>query len=171
MILAGLDLAWKSEKNPSAISFGRLDNHFLTVSKIDSAVWGIESILNKIHDIGSHGIAIDAPLIIKNNSGQRNCERLIGREYSSRGASCHTSNLKLYPKPMSVNLSVQLLESGFNHLIGNCWQIECYPHPAIIEIFGLNRRLKYKKGTVAEKRTGQKYLATLIKKRGYAHDS
>ena len=43
------------------------------------------------------------------------------------------------------------------------WQIECYPHPAIIETFGLNERLKYKKGQVQEKRQGQIELAGLIR--------
>ena len=47
-------------------------------------------------------------------------------------------------------------------MAGDHWQIECYPHPAIIEIFDLNERLKYKKGKVAEKKAGQKELAQMI---------
>jgi predicted RNase H-like nuclease len=61
-----------------------------------------------------------------------------------------------------VALSRKLGEHGFKHLGTEKWQIECYPHPAIIEIFGLSERLKYKKGRVAEKKTGQIQLATLI---------
>ena len=37
------------------------------------------------------------------------------------------------------------------------------PHPAIIEIFNLPERLKYKKGRVSEKKFGQQQLASLIK--------
>ena len=40
--------------------------------------------------------------------------------------------------------------------------MECYPHPALIEIFQLPERLKYKKGRVAEKRKGQAVLAKLL---------
>tara|TARA_R110000823_G_scaffold311534_2_gene437276 strand:- start:215 stop:490 length:276 start_codon:yes stop_codon:yes gene_type:complete len=76
------------------------------------------------------GVAIDAPLVINNQSGQRLCKRERGREYSSRHASCHTSNLKLYPHADSVRLSNQLFEAGFLHLgdTDNKWKIECYPH-------------------------------------------
>lgn len=56
-----------------------------------------------------------------------------------------------------------MLEADFSHLTGERWQIECYPHPAIIEIFGLTERLKYKKGIVADRRAGQKKLAALLR--------
>ena len=113
---------------------------------------------------GLRGISIDAPLIINNADGQRSCENGVGKTYGSRGASCHTSNTRLYPDAKSVYLSDQLQKSGHGHLTGERWQIECYPHPAIIEIFGLNERLKYKKGAVAERRSGQKVLAALLRK-------
>jgi predicted RNase H-like nuclease len=61
-----------------------------------------------------------------------------------------------------VCLSEQLLKSGFKHLGSKQWQIECYPHPALIEIFSLSKRLKYKKGKVADKRAGQIKLAALL---------
>ena len=107
------------------------------------------------------GIAVDASLIIRNQTGQRPCERLIGKTYGSRKASCHTSNLKLYPDPASVRLSLWLETVGFQHLgpAPKKWQIECYPHPALVEIFDLPQRHLYKKGSVAQKRQGQIELA------------
>ena len=66
----------------------------------------------------------------------------------------------------STILSKHLKNNGFEHLgnpTKNKWQIECYPHPALIEIFGLSKRLPYKKGKVANKRQGQVNLANLIK--------
>lgn len=167
MILAGVDLAWQSKKNPSAIASGELINNVLTVSMIEPAVYGIESVLATVKGIDKlTGIAIDASLIINNSSGMRQCEREIGCEYGARGATCHASNTTLYPNADSVYLSAQLLNSGFKHLKGDQWQIECYPHPALIEIFALSKRLKYKKGRVAEKRAGQIKLAALLRKLG-----
>jgi predicted RNase H-like nuclease len=164
VILAGVDLAWHSEKNPSAIAYGHLVDHVLSVSVIESVVYGVDSVFDRLNAIdGLQGVSIDAPLIINNSSGQRVCEREIGRAYGSRGASCHTSNTTLYPDAKSVYLSKRMFEAGFSHLKGERWQIECYPHPAIIEIFGLNKRLKYKKGTVADKRAGQKTLSALLR--------
>jgi predicted RNase H-like nuclease len=163
ILLAGVDLAWQSEKNPSSIAYGALNELVLTVNHVEPAIYGIDEVLNQLTSfVGLQGIAIDAPLIINNSGGQRLCENEIGREYGSRHAACHTSNTKLYPDAKSVYLSNNLELKGFNHLKGDRWQIECYPHPAIIEIFGLKERLKYKKGKVAEKKAGQKALAQMI---------
>ena len=121
MKLAGVDLAWQGEHNPSAI---------------------VEQ-LTKQADL--QGIAIDAPLIINNETGQRQCEKALSRDYGGRKASCHTSNKRLYPDALSVKLSSILYTQGFEHLATSKWQIECYPHPAIIECFALPERLAYKK--------------------------
>lgn len=164
--LAGVDLAWQSKRNPTAIAVGELSGDMLQVSAIHENLFTIDAVQSCLLSIQNlDGIAIDAPLIIKNQTGQRQCERDLGKQYSARRASCHTSNLKLYPDPDSVKLSDELAENGFKHL-GNPqqqWQIECYPHPAIIEIFGLPERLRYKKGRVAEKREGQKIFAGLLR--------
>jgi len=162
-ILAGVDLAWQSARNPSSIAIGSLDSAGLTLNSIHSPVLGIKEVIQALRDISSlSGVAIDAPLIINNSSGQRLCEKEIGVTYGSRNASCHTSNKKLYPDANSVELSSDLSRCGFSHIKGNRWQIECYPHPAIIEIFGLQERLKYKKGRVPEKKAGQIELGRLI---------
>jgi predicted RNase H-like nuclease len=167
MNLAGVDLAWQSEKNPSAIAYGQLSEDAVIVSSIEPAVYGISDVLHRLKNIYElDGIAIDAPLIINNQEGQRPCENQIGKVYGSRYASCHTSNKKLYPDAGSVYLSEQLQGVGFDHLRGDRWQIECYPHPAIIELFELKERLKYKKGKVVEKRAGQKMLAAYLRRLG-----
>lgn len=165
-LLAGVDLAWQSKQNPTAIAAGTLKANDLILKEIHQSLLTIEAVIECLEDLGGlRGVAIDAPLIIKNEHGQRLCGRELGREYSSRHASCHTSNLKLYPRADSVRLSTHLFNAGFQHLgeVTTKWQIECYPHPAIIEIFELSERLKYKKGKVAAKREGQKVLASLIK--------
>lgn len=170
MILAGVDLAWQSENNPSAIAVGNLTDDTLTVDEINPAIYGIKNVFSYLRGIDKlMGISIDAPLIINNQAGQRACEKGIGITYGSRHASCHTSNTKLYPNAKSVQLSAYLSYNGFNHLENHKWQIECYPHPAIIEIFGLPERLKYKKGRVSEKKSGQQKLAALIQSLNKSH--
>lgn len=163
MILAGIDLAWACTKNPTAIAVGAYDGGALQVNHVHASVQTVDGIVNRLLDSdGLTGVAIDASLIIPNVTGQRVCERELSAHYGKRGASCHASNLTLYPAAASVALSMKLEEHGFNHLGTGKWQIECYPHPAIIEIFGLSERLKYKKGRVTEKKAGQKQLASFI---------
>ena len=166
MILAGIDLAWQSEKNGTGVAFGTLDRGCLSVNHAESGLNSLAAIsaqLARYPDL--HGVAIDGPLIINNVSGQRQCETLVGREYGARKASCHTSNLERYPDSASVSLSRALNEQGFVHLgTTSKWQIECYPHPALIEIFGLAERLPYKKGRIQAKRDGQEELGRLLRK-------
>ncbi|MCG7985636.1 MAG: DUF429 domain-containing protein [Candidatus Thiodiazotropha lotti] len=161
--LLGVDLAWHSDRNPTALASGELVDGVLKLQSIDVALFPVNQLMNHLRDIdGLTGVAIDASLIIPNQHGQRPCEKALSRVYGSRGAACHASNTTLYPQADSVALSRQLSRRGFQHLGQAKWQIECYPHPAIIELFELERRLLYKKGPVAQKRAGQKQLAELI---------
>jgi predicted RNase H-like nuclease len=165
VLLAGVDLAWQSTRNPTAIAFGSLENSVLTLTDVKEQIFTAATVLCKLHSAPElHGIAIDGPLIINNETGQRACERSLSREYGSRHASCHASNLTLYPNADGVRIAAELEQHGFKHLgqQGEKWQLECYPHPALIEIFQLPERLKYKKGRVAGKRKGQQRLAELL---------
>lgn len=159
--LLGIDLAWKG-KNCTGIAVGEVVNGHLLVVELSSAPMTREQLLSQVKLWQPKGIAIDAPLIIPNQTGQRDCERQVGRQYGNKGACCHTSNLDLYPDALSVQLSRQLLAAGFTHQQGKHWQIECYPHPALIEIFGLDYRLAYKKGLAKDKRAGQIQLAQYL---------
>ncbi|MCG7896883.1 MAG: DUF429 domain-containing protein [Candidatus Thiodiazotropha lotti] len=161
--LLGVDLAWHSDSNPTALASGELVEGVLKLRTIEVGLFPVNQLMRHLSAIdGLSGVAIDASLIIPNQHGQRPCEKALSRVYGSRGAACHASNTTLYPQADSVALSSQLSREGFQHLGQAKWQIECYPHPAMIEFFGLDRRLLYKKGPVAQKRAGQKQLAELI---------
>jgi predicted RNase H-like nuclease len=54
MKLAGIDLAWRSDKNPTALAIGALNGHELVLM-----------------DVAKDLFAIDGPLLIENSSGQR----------------------------------------------------------------------------------------------------
>lgn len=168
MNLIGIDPAWQSEKNTSAAAVGRLYGNVLSIHDLREDLDSIGAIMELV---GGHpdvaGLVIDAPLIIKNMMGQRSCEKELSRAYGARKASCHTSNLTLYPGAPSVELGNTLTRQEFVHLgqpKESHWQVECYPHPAIIEIFGLAERHLYKKGNAAAKREGQIKLAELIRR-------
>ena len=167
MRIMGIDLAWNCEKNPSAIAIGTLSKNRFTIDCIHSAVTGLDHIQRLIKKESTlSGISIDAPLIIPNTRGQRVCEAQLNQQYRRYHAGCHPSNLSLYPDAASVRLSQYLSTRNFQHLgkpANTKWQIECYPHPALIELFQLTERLKYKKGKVSEKKEGQKELTRLIR--------
>lgn len=164
--IAGIDLAWISEKNGSGIAIGRLSGKQVTLEELHCGVIGLDNVtdlLERTHKL--HGVAVDAPLIIGNRNGARPCEEALNKVYRGKWAGCYPSNQSLLPDASSVKLSKWLNIRGMPHLGSreeSGWQIECYPHPAIIELFGLEKRHKYKKGTANEKRQGQIELAHYI---------
>jgi predicted RNase H-like nuclease len=167
MRLVVVDLAWKPEKNGTAIAVGWLEGDRVVVEAVHRAVVGYSDVVRTILAPEPLGVAIDGPLIIKNETGQRSCERALARVYGSRRAGCHTSNQTRYPDAAPVALSQRLHVEGYRHL-GNAatgkYQIEIYPHPAMIEMFNLSERLLYKKGAPDARRNGQIRLATLLRR-------
>lgn len=115
-------------------------------------------------------VAVDAPLIISNASGQRECERLVSVRYGARHGSCHTTNITRYPDADSVRLATHLKERGFTHVAASSERIllEVYPHAALLTLFRLPRILKYKKGPVGKRCQGltelQDHLRCLTKR-------
>jgi predicted RNase H-like nuclease len=96
-------------------------------------------------------VAIDAPLIVPNPSGQRRAETLISRAFGRYGASAHTSNRghALFDPPRASTLANRFgwdPDPGTAPGHGRPVCIEVYPHPAMITLFGLPERLAYKKG-------------------------
>ncbi|RMA80996.1 DUF429 domain-containing protein [Umboniibacter marinipuniceus] len=160
--LVGADLAWRLEKNNSALALMDASHGVLTLCEVIPTIIGSFDVLAKIDEWQPAGLAIDAPLVVKNQTGMRKCERELNRVYRAKYAGCHPSNLNLYPRQEIGHFSYLLRQQGFEHLAEERWQIECYPHPTLIEWFQLERRLAYKRGTVDHRRAGQIALVELL---------
>ena len=167
----GVDLAWKSDKNHSGVVVARGSADGAELIAYSNGLATLEGVLDYVarHATENTVVAIDAPLIITNRTGQRPCETRIGQRFGARHASAHTSNLNLYPNAGSVRFEAMLRRDGFLHQPHPAtdkkkpgkWIFEVYPHPAQITLFSLERIIKYKKGAVSQKKSG---LAEL---RGY----
>lgn len=103
-------------------------------------------------------IAIDAPTIINNPTGMRLADKLTHKHFGRYHAGCYPANLGLKFAPRTTGFSQSLLAKNFLHAptiepqqLGR-YQIEVFPHPATINLFGLERILKYKKGRLADRR-------------------
>lgn len=166
-LLMGIDLAWLSDANGSGLAIGTLSGRQLRLERLNANVIGFDRVVELIAaQPRLQGLAIDAPLIINNTTSSRPCEKALSKVYSLKWAGCHPSNLERYPDAASVRLGNLLEGNGFTHLgepAKGKWQIECYPHPAIIELFGLEKRLAYKKGKNEEKKIGQIQLARFLR--------
>lgn len=167
-VALGLDLAW-SAHNPTGACALAADGAVVDEGMLGSDDEIIDWI--EAHIYGPATIAIDAPLQVPNETGRRPCESELHREYGSRKAGPHSSNrtrlLATHGQIRGEVLATRLGGLG----CGGPWSgsdrtlLEVYPHPAIVEAFGLSERLAYKakRGvSVDGRRTGLRTLARLI---------
>jgi predicted RNase H-like nuclease len=93
--IIGIDLAWQSERNTTAVAVGELSKKSFRITKVHDSISSIESLIKVVvnNESAIAGVSIDAPLIINNTTGQRSCERELSKEYGSRKSSCHSSNI------------------------------------------------------------------------------
>lgn len=160
-------MAWRSYAHPSGAAALAGDREGAELVAVTGSLRSPSSVLDfvAIHESDEAVIAIDAPLIITNDGGQRPCETLVSRAYGSRHASCHTSNRSRFPDAASVSLAEALVSRGYRHPGENLSRrtlLEVYPHPALIELFALPSVLKYKKGRVALRAQGLAQLQSLL---------
>ena len=179
--MIGIDLAW-----------GRLDGGEPAGSGCAELVWKDDNLdkleltrlcsLGRVKEIvkwiesgpGDWLVAIDAPLIITNPKGSREAEKQVRRCYKDFRLGAHSSNTKRkqfrehYQGRQILkalkNRKGTLVEKP-EHLNGKRLFFETYPHPAMIELFGLDGIIKYKsskKCLVDCQREGQQRLADEI---------
>lgn len=144
---------------PDAIAQGTFikeadDQWFLRDLNISYEKFSVKELCEHIFKDGNQLIAIDAPLICKNETGARPVDRECSDLYRKYEAGCHPVNLNLVKRPLE--LADELVRRKIK--ISHEWEpngmraIEVYPHPTMIHWFGIEKTIKYKKGKVAEKR-------------------
>ncbi len=103
-------------------------------------------------------VAVDAPTLIPNSTGMRFPDRLAHRYFGRYHAGCYPANQNSSFAPRTIAFGLSLEARGFVHaptMVAKQpgrYQIESFPHPAIVHLFRLERILKYKRGRVAERR-------------------
>ena len=159
MKFLGIDLGWSSGASGlCCLSWSAECLHLLDLNRQQTTT----DILNWVDKWASPTeaamIAEDAPTLIPNTTGMRLPDKLTHQHFRQYHAGCYPANLGRPFAQRTVEFGLSLEARGFAHApviapqqLGR-FQIEVYPHPAIVHLFGLNRILKYKKGTLAERR-------------------
>ncbi|GAA6619973.1 DUF429 domain-containing protein [Scytonema sp. NUACC26] len=156
----GIDLGWKSQ--PSGLCYLKLTDEKLQIIDLDRKEL-ITDILSWIDTCLKPEepaiIAVDAPTLIPNTTGSRLPDKLTHKYFGKYHAGCYPANLSLPFAERTVNFGLELEARGFEHAPTiepqkpGRYQIEVFPHPAIVHLFGLERILKYKKGCLSDRRT------------------
>ncbi len=158
MKFIGIDLGWKSQ--PSGLCCLELVNgelHLLNLDRIEAIADVLFWLDNYVHIQDNAIVAVDAPTIISNLTGSRLPDKLTHKYFGRYHAGCYPANLGLAFADRTVGFGLELENRSFSHApeitpqkLGK-YQIEVFPHPAIVELFKLPLILKYKKGRILER--------------------
>lgn len=134
MHFVGLDLAW-GERNPTGVAV--LDDHGRLVHL--AAARDDATILAQLEPYTATDclVAIDAPLVVTNPTGNRPCEAALNRDFRAFEAATHPSNTG-HPW-FSNGCRGARQAAALRHPA-----IEVYPHAATVALFALPKTLKYK---------------------------
>ncbi len=140
----GVDLAW-GHKRPTGLAVLDEAGRLVHVSTVRTD----EEIQDALAPYVEGGclVAIDAPLIVRNATGNRPAEAALNKDFARFDAGAHPANTgkpELRGTPRGAALC-QALGLDMNPRSGRSRRaIEVYPHPATVALFGLGRTLKYK---------------------------
>lgn len=116
-------------------------------------------------------VAVDAPLVVLNETSRRAADAETSARYRKYEAGAYPTNLKLLGADHRGGRLLRALEECGCELVeeaggigGRRLAFETYPHVAMVELFGLERTIKYKKGRVKQRRAGQQELADAIRR-------
>lgn len=165
MHFVGIDLAW-GENRPTGLAVldgsGRL-LHVGAVRTDDEIVAALAPYVAE-----ACLVAIDAPLIVANATGNRPAEAALNKDFARFDAGAHPSNTgkaELAGRPRGARIASRL-GLDMDPRSGRARRaIEVYPHPATVALFRLGRTLKYKNKagrSLAQLRSELLVLMTLV---------
>jgi predicted RNase H-like nuclease/ppGpp synthetase/RelA/SpoT-type nucleotidyltranferase len=144
MHFVGVDLAW-GERSPTGVAVLDDNGRLVHVSaRTDDA--SIVAALTPYVE-GPCLVAVDAPLVVVNETGNRPAEAALNRDFARFDAGAHPANAakpEFARTPRGARLATLL---GLDMDPGSTAArrvIEVYPHPATVALFRLGRTLKYK---------------------------
>ncbi|WP_099020646.1 bifunctional ribonuclease/(p)ppGpp synthase [Mycolicibacterium palauense] len=145
MFFVGVDLAW-GQRRPSGVAAVDAESGRLVHV---GAAGDDDSIRAALRPYTAEGclVAIDAPLIVTNPTGQRPAERALNADFGRFQAGAHPANTgkpEFAGTPRAAVLADALDLDMDPGSTAARRAIEVYPHPATIALFRLGRTLKYK---------------------------
>ncbi len=164
----GVDLGWYGK--PSGLASIEGDGselHLRSLARLEAVDEIFDWILAQAGSGGAM-VAVDARLVIRNQTGIRPAERDLNHDFRRFHAGCHAANLG---RPFAANVtsfSRHLEALGFRHGASIAprqegrFQIEVHPHAASVSLFGLDRIVKYKRGRREEKARELRRLRRLM---------
>ncbi|NUO81794.1 DUF429 domain-containing protein [candidate division KSB1 bacterium] len=154
---------------PRLLRLGRSYEEFCRAESLQKAHWrkrargtspdiaGLLRACEQSTDVPPQVVALDIPLSHRPITQRRACDNLVTSAYGSRWAGTHSPSAQR-PGEISNLLAQQLCAAGYDLKTNDSLPIstakrsfiESYPHPAIIELLHLPKRLAYKTSRMAQ---------------------
>lgn len=144
----GIDLAWGT-RAPTGLAAVAQDGSLLASATVRTD----DEIASWVAGLGGRPavVALDAPLVVRNAAGMRECEKAVSRAFGAYGASCHASS-RARPQFDPPRAEVLAARHGWRvdaepAAVGRgegAVAIEVYPHAAMVGLFTLGSVLPYK---------------------------
>lgn len=159
----GIDLAWSPRNNSGGFAL-EIDHGVASEVDFREGLKSNVDILAFIDAAAGNGpalVAIDAPLVVPNASGARDCDKEITRHFGRYHAGAHPANRQLLGRygGLAESLVAEMvprlgftLDPHISRQTSARHVVEVFPHPGIVALFGLDRILKYKRGRMAQRR-------------------
>ena len=144
MHFVGVDLAW-GERRPTGLAVLDDQGHLLHVSTAGTDDAIVTALSPYVED--DCLVAIDAPLIVANATGNRPAEAALNKDFARFDAGAHPSNTgkpEFREQPRGARIAARLGLDMDPRSRRARRAIEIYPHPATVALFRLGRTLKYK---------------------------
>lgn len=145
MQVAGIDLAW-GQRARTGIALTDDDGRLLRSGSVTTDA----EILEFLSGSRPAVIAIDAPIIVTNPAGMRECERELSRDFRAFHAGTHPTNSgqpSMQPEPRArrvVDTQGWGVDPAQEPSPNSPVALEVYPHSSMVGLFGLDRVLGYK---------------------------
>lgn len=144
MHFVGVDLAW-GDRRPTGLAVLDDEGYLLHVSAAATDDEIVAALAPYVED--DCLVAIDAPLIVTNATGNRPAEAALNKDFARFDAGAHPSNTgkpEFRDQPRGARIAARL-GLDMNPRSGRARRaVEVYPHPATVALFRLGRTLKYK---------------------------
>ncbi len=173
--LIGIDLAW-GERAGSGCAELAWRGDELELVRVD-VLQPLDAVVEWIDaGRGAWLVAVDAPLVVLNRSGRRRADAEVSAHYRTFDAGALPANLSILGRDHRGGRLLRALEARGGALAESADDLhelqelqsrrlafETFPHAAMVQLFALERTLKYKRGKAAERRSGQQALAAAIR--------
>lgn len=144
MHFVGIDLAW-GDRRPTGLAVVDGDGTLVAVAAVQSDDEIVAALAPYVE--GECLVAIDAPIVVPNATGNRPAEAALNKDFARFDAGAHPSNRgkpEFREQPRAARVAARLGLDINPRSRRPRRAIEVYPHPATVALFRLGRTLKYK---------------------------